>query len=64
MTVIKVEGMHCETCVQRIEKGMEKAEVKCKVSLAEKTVEVEGCDQCVKTAIDVLDDLGFEGIAE
>lgn len=64
MTVIKVEGMHCETCVQRIEKGMEKAEVKCTVNLPEKTVKVDGCEQCVKTALDVLDDLGFEGVIE
>lgn len=64
MTVIKVEGMHCETCVQRIEKGMEKAEVKCTVSLPEKTVQVDGCEQCVKTALGVLDDLGFEGVIE
>ena len=64
MTVIKVEGMHCETCVQRIEKGMERAQIKCKVNLPEKTVEIDGCEQCVKTALDVLDDLGFEGVTE
>lgn len=60
MEIIKVADMHCEKCVERITKAMEKAEIKVTVSLEEKTVTVDGCDNCVKTATEILDDLGFE----
>ena len=30
-----------------------------KVSLEDKTVTVDGCEHCVKTAMEALDDLGF-----
>lgn len=61
MEIIKVADMHCEKCVERITKAMEKAEIKATVSLEEKTVTIDGCDNCVKTAMEILDDLGFEG---
>lgn len=64
MTVIKAEDMHCEKCVERITKAMTEAGLDFSVSLENKTVSVDGCDQCVKTALEVLDDLGFEGIVE
>lgn len=64
MTVINVEGMHCEKCVERIEKAMNEAGLDYKVSLAEKTVEIDGCEHCVKTAMEILDDLGFDGEIE
>ena len=34
------------------------------VSLSDKTVTINGCEHCVKTALNALDDLGFEGIVE
>jgi hypothetical protein len=34
------------------------------VSLENKTVTINGCEHCVKTALDALDDLGFEGVVE
>lgn len=61
MEIMKVADMHCEKCVERITKAMEKAEIKATVSLEEKTVTIDGCDNCVKTAMEILDDLGFEG---
>lgn len=64
MTVIKVPDMHCEKCVERITKIMTEEGLDFKVSLEDKTVTIDGCEHCVKTAIDALDDLGFEGIAE
>lgn len=64
MTVINVEGMHCEKCVERIEKAMNEAGLDYKVSLAEKTVEIDGCEHCVKIAMEILDDLGFDGEIE
>lgn len=64
MTVIKVEGMHCEKCVERISKAMDKAELDYKVNLADKNVQIDGCEHCVKTAMEILDDLGFDGEIE
>ncbi len=64
MTVIKVEDMHCEKCVARITKIMTEEGLDFSVNLAEKTVTINGCEHCVKTALDALDDLGFEGVVQ
>ena len=64
MTIIKAEDMHCEKCVERITKAMTDAGLDFQVSLADKTVSIDGCDSCVKTALEILDDLGFEGIVQ
>lgn len=57
---IIVEGMHCEKCVERIEKALNETGIKFSVSLADKTVTVDGCEHCKNTAISELEDLGFE----
>ena len=57
---IKVEGMHCEKCVERIEKALKETGISFSVSLADKTVTVDGCEHCLNTAIQELEDLGFE----
>lgn len=59
MTVIKVADMHCEKCVERISKLLTEEGLNFQVSLDNKTVTVEGCDSCTKTALEALDDLGF-----
>lgn len=59
MTTLKVEEMHCEKCVERISKAFDKAGLVYEVHLAEKTVTVDGCGQCVATAKELLEDLGF-----
>ncbi len=64
MTTIKVADMHCEKCEARITKLFEEEGLDFKVNLAEKTVVINGCEHCVKTALEALDDLGFEGIIE
>ena len=64
MKTIRVEGMHCEKCVERITKTMTEAKLDFKVSLDEKTVVIDGCEHCVKTALEILDDLGFDGTVE
>lgn len=64
MTTIKVDGMHCEKCVERITKAMTEAKLDFKVSLEEKTVVIDGCEHCVKSALEILDDLGFDGVVE
>lgn len=59
MRVLKVPEMHCERCVARITEALQKDGLKFSVSLADKTVTIDGCDHCVATAKDTLDDLGF-----
>ena len=64
MAVIKVEDMHCEKCVARITNLLTEEGLDFAVSLADKTVTINGCENCVKTALEALDDLGFEGVVE
>ena len=64
MKVIKVEDMHCEKCVERITKILTEEGLSFSVNLAEKTVTIDGCEHCLRTALEALDDLGFEGIVE
>lgn len=59
MTILKVPEMHCEKCVERITNALNKSGLKFSVSLSHKTVTIDGSDNCVATAINELDDLGF-----
>ncbi len=59
MTTIQVPDMMCENCVKRITNALTAAQLKFQVDLASKTVTIDGCDNCVKTAISELEDLGF-----
>lgn len=56
---ILVDDMHCEKCVARINKALEETGIKFSVDLASKTVTVDGCEHCLKTAMTELEDLGF-----
>ena len=56
---ISVPDMHCENCVRRINNALNEAQIKFTVSLEEKTVTVDGCEHCVKTALTELENLGF-----
>ena len=60
MTVLSVPGMHCEVCVKRITNALTEAGLNFTVSLEDKTVTIDGCEHCVKTAVSELDDLGFD----
>ena len=64
MKVIKVEDMHCEKCVERITKLLTEEGLTFTVSLADKSVTIDGCDHCLKTALEALEDLGFTGVVE
>ena len=64
MTVLKVGEMHCGKCVERITKALTEADIKFSVSLENKTVTIDGCEHCVKTAIEELDDLGFSAVIQ
>ena len=59
MTTISVPDMMCENCVKRITTALTEADLKFTVSLADKTVTIDGCQNCVKTAVGELEDLGF-----
>lgn len=56
---ISVPDMHCENCVKRIDNALKETGIKYSISLEEKTVIIDGCDHCLKTAIGELEDLGF-----
>ena len=56
---IKVNDIHCENCVKRINNALEETGIKFEVDLESKIVTVEGCEHCLKTAMDELYDLGF-----
>lgn len=62
MTTLKVDGIHCEGCVKRIKEALEKEGLKFEVSLADKTVTIDGCDGCVAKAAEALEDLGFDAV--
>lgn len=64
MAVIKVADMHCEKCVARITKLLTEEGLDFSVNLAEQTVTINGCQHCLKKALEALDDLGFEGVVE
>lgn len=57
--IISVPNMHCDACVKRITNALTKAGLKFTVSLDDKTVAINGCEHCLKTAISELEDLGF-----
>ena len=63
-TVLDVPDMHCEMCVKRITDSLTKANLKFSVSLADKTVTIDGAAGDVSTAITELDDLGFPAKAK
>ena len=59
MPTISVPDMMCENCVKRITNALTEAELKFTVSLESKSVTIDGCEHCLKTAVEELEDLGF-----
>lgn len=57
---LKVEGMHCSKCVERIANALKAANIECKIDLESKTVEV--ADTNADKAIEELDDIGFDAV--
>ncbi len=56
---IKVEDMHCGHCVARIDNALNEIGIKHQINLEQKTVIIDGCEHCLKTAISEIEDLGF-----
>ena len=59
MTTIHVPDMMCQHCVQRINTALTEAQLKFTVDLESKSVTIDGCEHCLKTAVEELEDLGF-----
>lgn len=59
MTTLNVKEMSCNHCVERIGKALSQAGIKHSIDLEAKTVTIDGCENCVRTAISELDDIGF-----
>lgn len=59
MIKLNVPDMHCGKCVERIQNALKAENIACTVSLEEKAVYIDGCENCAKTATTVLDDIGF-----
>lgn len=59
MQTLKVKEMSCNHCVERIHKALEAVDIKHTIDLDSKTVTIDGCDNCIKTAIEELADIGF-----
>lgn len=56
---LKVDGMHCQMCVNRINKALDAANIAHEVSLEKKTVTITN-DSDKEKAVQALDDIGFE----
>ncbi len=61
---ITVPEMHCEHCVARIQTALKSKGLNFNVSLDTKTVTLDGCEHCLSTTLETLDDLGFSGQVE
>lgn len=61
-TIINIEGLHCEGCVNRIEKILKAKEAikSVKVSLETKTAEVEYENITIEEIIEMIENAGFE----
>lgn len=59
MKTVYVPEMMCQNCVRRITEALTEAKLDFTVDLDTKTVSINGCENCLKTAISELDDLGF-----
>jgi len=59
MPTILVPDMMCENCVKRITNALTEAQLKFTVNLENKSVSIDGCEHCLKTAVEELEDLGF-----
>lgn len=59
MVKVKSDDIHCNGCVERIDKAFTEEGIAHNISLEEKTVEAD-CE--LERAVELLDDLGFEAV--
>jgi len=60
MTTLKVNNMRCEHCVKRINEALDKANIKHKIDLSNKTVKVEADKLKLLEVFDILESIGYE----
>ncbi len=60
MVKVSVPDMMCEKCAARIEKAAAKTGIACTVSLADKTVTVDGCEKCAEKVCAAIKEAGYE----
>lgn len=60
MPTLKVPDMNCEHCVSRITKALEEQKLNFKVTLSDKTVEIDGDKDAVNSAVAALDSIGYD----
>lgn len=60
--ILNVEGMSCAHCVSSIENGLKEQNVKAKVDLEKKTVEVQYDEEIVtlEKIKETIEDLGYD----
>ena len=58
MKTLKVPGMMCNMCVNRISKSLSDEGIEATIELSTKTVSVS--EDLVAKVVDILDDLGFD----
>ncbi|PKM72560.1 MAG: metal-binding protein [Firmicutes bacterium HGW-Firmicutes-16] len=61
--LLKVPDMNCEHCVSRITKVLEEQKLNFKVSLGDKTVEIDGDKTAINSAISAMDGIGYDAFA-
>ena len=59
MKTLNVADMKCPNCVKKIDEALTKADLKHEINLDSKTVSIDGCDNCLAKAFDIIKDLGF-----
>lgn len=59
MIELHVEEMSCNHCVERIHKALEAIGVGHTIQLENKTVAIDGCENCARKAIEKLGEIGF-----
>jgi len=58
-TTKNAPAVMCENGVKPLPNALTAAELTFRVDLAAKNVTIDGCENCVKTAVNGLEDLGF-----
>lgn len=58
-SIIMVSDMNCENCANKIETALRSANVTCSINLDNKIVVVEGNNDMVRNAKQIINDIGF-----
>ena len=64
--VLKIDGMHCDKCSERLEKFLNNKDgiISCKVSLKKKEAVIEYDKITIKEIESYIEDIGFKSLGE